>query len=349
MESAALRAAAAVAYAVGRPDSAEDRARSALDALRPLVPFVGAELAAWDPVGERFDGLVHEGYTRGVARHLIGAELVAECAELGMTRSCRPMRMRDVPDQARVREGTIGRLLLPSGFREGLSMCLRSDDGRLVGLLHLSVDDERHPSDLACDTIGALNGALAQLCDATGSLLALRRLLCGERAAIGLTAGGTVVPLPGVERPALLAPGAPALEVARRALEGLGGGAVAGAAARGDGALAAGGEERFLWPAAVGGGFARIQLIACREPALLALAAVEPAADVHGLTRRELEVLTLLAAGRSNEAIARRLVISPRTAGKHVERVLEKLAAPTRAAAAVRAAREGLRAGWLDA
>ncbi len=328
MESAALRAAAAVAYAVGRPDSAEERARGALDALRPLVPFVGAELAAWDPVGERFDGLVHEGYTRGVARHLIGAELVAECVELGMTRSGRPMRMRDVPDHSRVREGTIGRLLLPSGFREGLSMCLRSGDGRLVGLLHLSVDDARHPSDLACDTIGALNGALAQLCDATGSLLALRRLLTGDRPAIGLTAAGAVVELPGVERPALLAAGAPALDVARRAL------------ARGD--------DRFLWPDERGG-FARVDLIACREPALLALAAVEPAADVHGLTRRELEVLTLLGAGDTNDAIARRLVISPRTAGKHVERVLEKLAAPTRAAAAVRAAREGLRAGWLDA
>jgi len=330
MESAALRAAAAVADAVGRPDSAEERAREALDALRPLVPFVGAELAAWDPVGERFDGLVQEGYSHGVARHLIGAELVAECVELGMTRSGRPMRMRDVPERARVREGTIGRLLLPSGFREGLTMCLRSRDGRLVGLLHLSVDDERHPSDLACDTIGALNGALARLCDATGSLLALRRLLAGDRPAIGLTAGGAVVPLPGVARPPLLAPGAPALEVARRAVA----------------EAALGGEERFLWPDERGG-YARVDAIACREPALTALVAVEPAADVHGLTRRELEVLTLLAAGDSNEAIARRLVISPRTAGKHVERVLEKLAAPTRAAAAVRAAREGLRAGWL--
>ncbi len=342
MESAALRAAAAVAYAVGRPDSAEQRALGALDALRPLVPFVGAELAAWDPVGERFDGLVHEGYSRGVARHLIGAELVAECAELGMTRSGRPMRMRDVPERARVHEGTIGRLLLPSGFREGLTMCLRSGDGRLVGLLHLSVDDARHPSDLACDTIGALNGALAQLCDATGSLLALRRLLTGERPAIGLTAGGAVVELPGVERPAALAPGAPALEVARRAAVGL----VREATAAG--VTWAADEERFLWPGERGG-FQRVHVIACREPALLALAAVDHAADVHGLTRRELEVLTLLAAGDSNEAIARRLVISPRTAGKHVERVLQKLAAPTRAAAAVRAAREGLRAGWLVA
>lgn len=347
MESAALRAAAAVAYAVGRPDSAEERARGALDALRPLVPFVGAELAAWDPVGERFDGLVHEGYTRGVARHLIGAELVAECAELGMTRSGRPMRMRDVPDRARVREGTIGRLLLPSGFREGLSMCLRSGDGRLVGLLHLSVDDERHPSDLACDTIGALNGALAQLCDATGSLLALRRLLTGERPAIGLTTGGAVVELPGAERPAVLGPGAPALEVARRAAAELARGEKS---ARGGGARAGGfgGEDRFLWPDGRGG-FERVHVIAAREPALVALAAVEPQAAVHGLTRRELEVLTLLAAGRSNEAIAQRLVISPRTAGKHVERVLEKLAAPTRTAAAVRATREGLRAGWLTA
>lgn len=44
-----------------------------------------------------------------------------------------------------------------------------------------------------------------------------------------------------------------------------------------------------------------------------------------GLTRREVEVATLLAQGRSNEAIARELRISAHTARHHTQRVLSKL------------------------
>ena len=44
-----------------------------------------------------------------------------------------------------------------------------------------------------------------------------------------------------------------------------------------------------------------------------------------GLTRRELEVLRLVARGLSNRDIADELVISVRTAGVHVSRILGKL------------------------
>jgi DNA-binding NarL/FixJ family response regulator len=67
-----------------------------------------------------------------------------------------------------------------------------------------------------------------------------------------------------------------------------------------------------------------------------------PCKDVLGLTRREIEVLTLLAGGASNPAIARALHVSPRTVGTHVEHILEKLDVSTRAAAAGRAVREAL-------
>jgi DNA-binding CsgD family transcriptional regulator/tetratricopeptide (TPR) repeat protein len=57
------------------------------------------------------------------------------------------------------------------------------------------------------------------------------------------------------------------------------------------------------------------------------------------LTDREIEVLTLLASGRSNEEIARELFISPKTASVHVSRILAKLDARTRTEAAVTAHR----------
>jgi ATP/maltotriose-dependent transcriptional regulator MalT len=60
------------------------------------------------------------------------------------------------------------------------------------------------------------------------------------------------------------------------------------------------------------------------------------------LTRREREVLALVAAGRSNREIASELVVSPHTIHRHVANILRKLGEPTRAAAAARAARDGL-------
>jgi DNA-binding NarL/FixJ family response regulator len=51
------------------------------------------------------------------------------------------------------------------------------------------------------------------------------------------------------------------------------------------------------------------------------------------LTRRELEVLALLATGATNRAIADRLVLSERTVDRHVSNIFTKLGVATRAAA----------------
>ena len=61
-----------------------------------------------------------------------------------------------------------------------------------------------------------------------------------------------------------------------------------------------------------------------------------------GLTAREIEVLVLLARGLSNKAIAEQLVISPKTAGKHVEHIYAKIDASSRAAAGLFAMQHGL-------
>jgi LuxR family transcriptional regulator, maltose regulon positive regulatory protein len=60
------------------------------------------------------------------------------------------------------------------------------------------------------------------------------------------------------------------------------------------------------------------------------------------LTGRELEVLRLLAAGRSNQRIAHDLVVALDTARKHVTHVLGKLGAANRTEAAARARQLGL-------
>jgi DNA-binding NarL/FixJ family response regulator len=60
------------------------------------------------------------------------------------------------------------------------------------------------------------------------------------------------------------------------------------------------------------------------------------------LSRRELEVLRLLARGMENTKIAQELNISPRTAKNHVSSILSKLGLPSRVQAAVYAVRRGL-------
>jgi HD-GYP domain-containing protein (c-di-GMP phosphodiesterase class II) len=61
-----------------------------------------------------------------------------------------------------------------------------------------------------------------------------------------------------------------------------------------------------------------------------------------GLTPREVEVLGLLARGHSNKEIARRLVISPKTVGNHVEHIYAKIGATSRARASLFAMQHGL-------
>ncbi len=56
-------------------------------------------------------------------------------------------------------------------------------------------------------------------------------------------------------------------------------------------------------------------------------------AATHGLTARELEVLRLLATGKSNKEIGSALVISEHTVARHVQNIFRKLDVPSRTAA----------------
>ena len=67
------------------------------------------------------------------------------------------------------------------------------------------------------------------------------------------------------------------------------------------------------------------------------------AADAGGgLSRREREVVRLVAVGRTNREIARDLFLSPRTVDMHVRNILRKLDCRSRMEAAGRARELGL-------
>jgi DNA-binding NarL/FixJ family response regulator len=81
-----------------------------------------------------------------------------------------------------------------------------------------------------------------------------------------------------------------------------------------------------------------------QEPAATAPApAASPSpAESVGLTRREAEVLALVAAGRTNRQIGGELFITEKTASVHVSRILAKLGVAGRGEAAAVAHRLGL-------
>ena len=67
-----------------------------------------------------------------------------------------------------------------------------------------------------------------------------------------------------------------------------------------------------------------------------------PMAPPDGLSRRELEVLWLVAAGESNSQIARRLGLSTHTVERHAANLYRKIGARGRADATAYALRNGL-------
>jgi DNA-binding NarL/FixJ family response regulator len=63
------------------------------------------------------------------------------------------------------------------------------------------------------------------------------------------------------------------------------------------------------------------------------LARTEQTTAAHGLTPRELEVLRLVASGRTNREIASELVVSEHTVARHVQNMFAKLGVSSRTAA----------------
>ncbi|MGH3064726.1 MAG: response regulator transcription factor, partial [Gaiellaceae bacterium] len=78
------------------------------------------------------------------------------------------------------------------------------------------------------------------------------------------------------------------------------------------------------------------------RPDLARLARLAGSSRPGGLSRRENEVLTLVAAGKTNRAIASELFISEKTVARHVSNIFAKLGLSSRAEATAYAYKHGL-------
>jgi DNA-binding CsgD family transcriptional regulator len=178
------------------------------------------------------------------------------------------------------------------------------------------------------DRLGRLGPLFARAVSPMGSLLASARLVQGATSGVVLLRDGSTRPLSGLRDDTLLDADSLIVRLARHSL------------------LAGQVYRSFMWPtkdASHSHGHVRVTVVAATDvpPFVLGTVLLTAEADCRGLTPREMEVLGLMVDGCSNQDIARCLVIAPRTVATHVEHILDKLQAPTRTSAAVRAEREG--------
>lgn len=294
--------------------------RSLWEPLRDILPFSAAWLGVVDPSGGRFLAAAVAGGDSSAWKYFESRAYYDEVESSGVLRGGRPHVLSSGPQPSACPEGRPG---WPVGHNDGVAVSLIATDGRPVGLLVLISDAAGRPSDALCRVIGEVAPMIAASIDPMTSIIGLAGLVVDARASAAIGSGGAVHPLPGSPPHPLLATGSQVVAIAADRLR------------------THRSPTAFLYPQAVAGhdDYLRVTAISCPpvpSSPFGALVIVSPPGNLHGLTRRELEVLGLVIDGSTNRQIASTLFIAQRTVAAHLEHILFKLGVPSRTAAAVR-------------
>ncbi|MBL7260276.1 LuxR C-terminal-related transcriptional regulator [Paractinoplanes lichenicola] len=297
------------------------------DPLREIMPFSGAWLGVLDGGGGHYltaAALGHEGVTR---THIESRGYCSDVESSGVLRRGQPVRLRsgDLPSAY----ASLDQLWWPAGEHYGLGMPLTAPDGRPIGLLVLVTDETGDPGDPDCRLIGEIAPMITAAVDPMTSIIGLAGLVDDARASAVVGPDRAVHPLPGSPAHPLLSSGGQVVAIASDRLK------------------THSSPTSFLCPYPGQGAddCVRVTAIACPPDPYspyAELVILSPAGDLHGLTRRELEVLGLVIDGATNRQIAATLFITERTVAAHLEHIRSKLGAPTRTAAAVRSLDQAL-------
>ncbi|WP_436697995.1 response regulator transcription factor [Nocardioides sp. BYT-33-1] len=301
------------------PTPATVRATAVLHRIGEAIPLEAAALSTFDPVEERHLTIAEIGYSDPVLTYLNDGFVNGDPAFLTMRfRNPRPLRWCDIPNYRDM--FSAHEVFIPGGFAEGSTTCLFTRDGRYTGALHLSSDSPLPISDSAVETLIALQRVIAPLMDAMRPPEghSWTDLLEDAAEAALITHDRRLVALPGLRRDRWLADDSPL---------------TAELLARPEGPPA-----RFAWVSPSG----RCHEVRTTRLATGVLVTLREAAAPYRLSPREVQVLTLVAAGLGNPAIGLSLSLSPRTVATHVEHILAKLGCATRVAAASKAVAEGI-------
>jgi DNA-binding CsgD family transcriptional regulator len=304
-----------------------------LDALwKPLsriVPFAAAWIGLFDADRRRYVTATAVDHNETNRSFLESTEFSDQVESFGLFERRRAMCLRDVPLPP-TELPSWAEHWLPAGYREGLGVPLITRDGRQLGLMTLYTESAADPSDAARDVIETVAPMITAAIDPLSTIAGLAGLVADAQASGVVSRCGAVHPLPGMPSHPLLRTDSRVVPIALMKLT----------------------NRRthtaFLCPWADDDGhdgYVRVTSVACLPRAphyFTALVLVSPPGDLHGLTRRELEVLGLLVDGRANHHIATTLFITERTVAAHLEHIRTKLNASTRTVAAVRSLRQAL-------
>jgi DNA-binding CsgD family transcriptional regulator len=320
----------AAATRIGMLTREHDTASACDEALRELaraLPLDAATLLALDPLTGSHRQMAGIGYTAETSQALADEFVTTPWYRNVVRRELPPSISADTEDPEefgpRFRQGWFyAERVRPAGFRDGVTGALRHGT-RLVGLVHLSTESPEAYDAEARHLLASVMPALAALADPVARAADLHGLPADGRAS--LVTPDAVIDLPGRDRPQVLRD-----EEVHGLLRAFAG--------------TAGHRVRLLWPA--GGIWYRVALHRHGPvPGITADAVLiheTPSELPYGLSPRELEVLTRAATGQTNRAIAQALFLSPRTVHSHIEHMLRKTGAASRAEATALAVRDGL-------
>lgn len=213
-----------------------------------------------------------------------------------------PLRIDDAPYDFRDSQAFTDELA-PRGFDDGLSAPLFLDNGDYVGMFHMSSDSPHHFDDDIRDFVAAVSTMIASVVNVDEP--SSQQPLYAPIRWIGID-----------EPPASVALAAKRFQLGHsRSL-------------------------RALW--FQDGGWQHIEFVRSTSASGQVAATVSQGPVPFRLTRREVEIATALVSGLPNKVIGSCLQISQRTVGKHVERILDKLACSSRSTAASICLREGI-------
>jgi DNA-binding CsgD family transcriptional regulator len=294
--------------------------------LQDLARCSAFSLGAWDPTSNshRHQTLASDGYSESTLAHVDDGYVKDNRAfAIAHLQEPRGVRWRDLirdwkfefPETYTAQEH-----LIPSGFKEGFTMCLRLPDGRYTGAFHMSWTTPAGASDERRETAVRFRPLLASICDQLRAPRLLAEAMALSANALIVSSDGKAFSLPNhAPGPHLSEGGALRELILRKRLASF--------------------PRRFLW-ADEAGLCHRVTITACHGD--VSLVVKEQVPWPYALSFRELQVLHLVASGASNSEIAQQLFISTRTASTHIEHILAKMGGFSRAKLAAMAAEEGL-------
>lgn len=268
----------------------------ALDLLSAVIPHDAMALCMWDPFSQRHVAIGVRDYPEHVVTFLNTSYIADDPIYHHMEQqNIGALRWRDY--QGYRDSESVRNIFKPTGFDEGLTTRLVSSDGHYTGAFHLSSVTDNHPSDESRALINGLRRTLAHLTDVSFAPRQFAVQIADGSDAWLLDRNGTALNVIGeMQLP-------PQVSSKLTRLEGLR-------------------HRGFRWQHE--GEWHTVRTFPMDAMGAL-LVVWKPEPLPFRISDRELDVLSLLACGLSNSAIAGVLVLSTRTVVHHVEHIMQKL------------------------